>query len=114
MKQIKLFDQSIDQKEFTAIKKTLKSHFWASGSSSGSVEIFEKSFQKYIKSKSCIAVNSGTAALHLALSAFDIKNKEVILPSYLLFLLLTQYFTMEAFQNLLILTQIQYALMIDS
>ncbi len=81
MKQIKLFDQSTDQKEFTAIKKTLKSHFWASGSSSGSVEIFEKSFQKYIKSKSCIAVNSGTAALHLALSAFDIKNKEVILPS---------------------------------
>ncbi|MGI0056057.1 MAG: DegT/DnrJ/EryC1/StrS family aminotransferase, partial [Nitrosarchaeum sp.] len=38
-------------------------------------------FKKYTNSKECIAVNSGTAALHLALSLFNIKNKEVILPS---------------------------------
>ena len=43
MKRIKLFDQSIDQKEFSAVKKTLESHFWASGSSSGNVGIFENS-----------------------------------------------------------------------
>jgi dTDP-4-amino-4,6-dideoxygalactose transaminase len=81
MKRIKLFDQSIDQKEFSAVKKTLESHFWASGSSSGNVGIFENSLKKYLKTKSCVSVNSGTAALHLALSAFDIKNKEVLLPS---------------------------------
>ena len=81
MKKIKLFDQSIDKKELVAVKKTLESHFWASGSSVGNVAMFENSLRKYIKTKSCISVNSGTAALHLALSVFDIKNKEVILPS---------------------------------
>ena len=46
MKRIKLFDQSIDKKEFSAVKKTLESHFWASGSSSGNVGIFENSLKK--------------------------------------------------------------------
>ena len=41
----------------------------------------KKKIQKYIGSKDCIAVNSGTAALDLALSAINIKNKEVIIPS---------------------------------
>lgn len=81
MKQIKLFDQSTDNKELVAVKKTLESHFWASGSSSGNVGKFEQSLKNYIKTKSCICVNSGTAALHLALSVVDIRNKEVILPS---------------------------------
>ena len=35
----------------------------------------------YVNSKDCIAVNSGTAALNLALSLFNIRNKEVIVPS---------------------------------
>ena len=30
---------------------------------------------------SCVAVNSGTAALNLSLSLIDVKNCEVILPS---------------------------------
>ena len=59
----------------------MKSGFWASGAGTGYVNKFEEKFTKYINSKDCIAVNSGTAALHLALSLFDIKNKEVILPS---------------------------------
>lgn len=78
---IKLFDVSIDKNEEIALKKILKSHFWASGSGIGQVNQFEKKFNSYIHSKLCIAVNSGTAALHLALSLFDIRNKEVILPS---------------------------------
>ena len=61
--------------------KTLDSKFWASGSGSGNVQKFENKFKNYLKSKSCVAVNSGTAALNLALSLFNIKNKEVILPS---------------------------------
>ena len=81
MKKIKLFDPCIDKLENIAIKRVLQSHFWASGIGSGEVEKFENKFLKYINSKSCVAVNSGTAALNLALSMYDIKNKEVILPS---------------------------------
>ncbi len=78
---IKLFDPSIGIEEEKVLKKVLKSKFWASGAGTGYVLKFEKEFQKYTKSNICIAVNSGTAALYLALSLFDIKNKEVILPS---------------------------------
>ena len=82
MKQkIKLFDPHVDDSEKNIIVKTLDSHFWASGSGVGNVKKFETSFHNYIKSKSCIAVNNGTSALNLALSLFDIKGKEVILPS---------------------------------
>ena len=80
-KQIKLFDPFTDIKEEKAIQRVFDSHYWASGSGSNHVSKFEDNFKKYLKTKSCIAVNSGTAALHLALSLFDIKNKEVIIPS---------------------------------
>lgn len=80
-KKIKLFDPVINIAEEKAVIKVLRSRFWASGSGIGNVEKFEKKFNKYVGSNSTVAVNSGTAALHLALSLFDIKNKEVILPS---------------------------------
>lgn len=80
-KKIKLFDPVVDAKEEQNVKKVLQSGFWASGSGSNNVELFEKKFQRFIGAKSCVAVNSGTAALHLALSLIDIKNKEVIIPS---------------------------------
>tara|TARA_B100000029_G_scaffold266572_1_gene262479 strand:+ start:380 stop:1462 length:1083 start_codon:yes stop_codon:yes gene_type:complete len=78
---IKLFDPHVGQAEENAVKQILHSKFWASGAGTGNVLKFEKEFRNYVKSKSCVAVNSGTAALNLALSLFDIKNKEVILPS---------------------------------
>jgi len=78
---IKLFDPHIGIEEKKAIDKTLASKFWASGQGIGNVSRFEKNFRKFIGSDSCIAVNSGTAALNLAISVLDIKNKEVILPS---------------------------------
>ena len=81
MKKIKLFDPVFDQNEIRAVIKSLKSGFWASGAGSGNVLKFENEFKKFTKSKSCVAVNSGTAALNLALSLFDIRKKEVILPS---------------------------------
>ena len=80
-KKIKLFDPTIDNEEEKSIVKTLRSHLWASGSGEGYVKEFENKFKSYVKSRDCIAVNSGTAALNLALSLIDIKNKEVILPS---------------------------------
>ena len=78
---IKLFDVNIGKEEELAIKKVLKSHFWASGKGTNNVKKFENSFQNYVNTKNCVAVNSGTAALNLALSLIDIKNKEVIVPS---------------------------------
>jgi len=80
-KKIKLFDPTIDSREENALKKTLYSNFWASGSGNGQVLNFENKFKKYLNSNSCIAVNNGTSALHLALSLTNLKNKEVIIPS---------------------------------
>ena len=81
MKKIKLFDPAIDEREIKKAVKTLMSGFWASGAGGGQVQEFEKNFKKFINSKSCVSVNSGTAALHLAAALCDIKGKEVILPS---------------------------------
>ena len=46
-------------------------------------KIFEKEFGKIINKKFNLSVQSGTAALHLALKALNIKNKDyVICPNY--------------------------------
>ena len=81
MKKIKLFDPIIGVDEKRSITKVLESKFWASGSGSGNVFKFEEKFRKYLDANTCVAVNSGTAALNLSLSLIDIKNCEVILPS---------------------------------
>lgn len=81
MKQIKLFDPYTDKFEKIAINRVLESNFWASGAGEGNVKKFEERFSKYVNSKGSVAVNSGTAALNLAISMYDIKNKEVIVPS---------------------------------
>jgi len=80
-RKIKLFDPVVTGEEEIYLKNILKSGFWASGAGTGHVHEFEKKFQEYVGSKTCVCVNSGTAALHLALSTSEIKNKEVILPS---------------------------------
>jgi len=80
-KKIKLFDPVIDSLEEEKILEVLRSGNWASGAGKGNVKKFEENFQKYTNSDDCIAVNSGTAALNLALSLLDVKNKHVILPS---------------------------------
>lgn len=80
-KKIKLFDPVVNHAEERAIRRILESHFWASGAGTGMVTKFENKFRDYVNSDACVAVNSGTAALHLALSLLDLKNKEVILPS---------------------------------
>ncbi|MEM3173024.1 MAG: DegT/DnrJ/EryC1/StrS family aminotransferase [Candidatus Nitrosotenuis sp.] len=81
VKKIKIFDPCFDTKEQAAINKVLRSHLWSLGMGTRKVFEFERKFRDYVGSKQCVAVNSGTAALHLALSLFDMKNKEVIIPS---------------------------------
>jgi perosamine synthetase len=46
------------------------------------VRDFEQLLRAYLKVKHAVAVNSGTAALHAAFIASEIKNGEVLLPSF--------------------------------
>lgn len=78
---IKLFDPYVDKNEEKILIQTLRGHLWASGAGKNAVYDFEQKFKKYVNSKECVAVNSGTAALNLALSVIDIRKKEVIVPS---------------------------------
>ena len=78
---IQLSKPLVTSAEESIINKVIKSHFWASGSGVGYVKKFENSLNKFTGSNTCIGVNSGTAALNLALSLFDLKNKEVLIPS---------------------------------
>ncbi|MFY9300370.1 MAG: DegT/DnrJ/EryC1/StrS family aminotransferase [Candidatus Nitrosotenuis sp.] len=78
---IKLFDPIFGREEKLIIQQVLESRFWASGAGTGKVGEFEAKFNEYVGSDYCVAMNNGTAALHLALSLFDIRNKEVIIPS---------------------------------
>lgn len=79
---IKLFSPKFDNREINSAINTLKSSFWASGAGTGKVLEFENKFQKYTNSDECIAVNNGSAALHLALHLLDVKEKEVLVPSF--------------------------------
>jgi len=69
----------IANEEINEVVKTLKSSWLTTGPKT---KLFEKKFAKYIGCKYAIAVNSCTAALHLALAAIGIKeNDEVIVPT---------------------------------
>ena len=78
---IKLFDPKIDFTEKRNVESVFDSHNWASGSGSKFVNLFEKKFIAYTGAKSGIAVNSGTAALHLAVSSIFKEKGEIIVPS---------------------------------
>lgn len=78
---IKLFDPHVTEEEIKAATDVLRSHNWASGAGTGKVKEFEEKFNAYIGSIQVVAVNSGTAALHLALSLLDVRGKEVLVPS---------------------------------
>ena len=80
-KRIKLFDPMVNHLEERSVIQVLRSGNWASGAGKNFVKKFEDDFQKYTNTNACVAVNSGTAALNMALSLVDVENKEVILPS---------------------------------
>ena len=55
---------------------------WLS-SNGANTKIFESKFSKFTKNKYSLAVQSGTAALHLALKSLDVKKGDkVLLPNY--------------------------------
>jgi len=74
----------IGEEEIEAVVKVMKSgsltHVLGAGLM---VSKFEKEFAKFVESKHAVAVDSGTAALHLAVVGAGIKpGDEVILPSF--------------------------------
>ena len=70
--------------EIAAVTKVLESGMLTDKSGAGNItQQFEEAFAKFVGAKHAIAVNSGTAALHAALLAFDIKaGDEVIAPPF--------------------------------
>src|SRR3989344_1007799 len=78
-KLIPVFRPNYDNKEIREVTKVLKSGWIGLGPKT---EEFEKQFATYVNAPYAIAVNSATAALHLALIAANIKGgDEVIVPS---------------------------------
>lgn len=70
----------IGRKERKAVDRVMRSGMLAQGPE---VAAFEKEFSSYVAGSECIALNSGTSALHMAFLAADIKaGDEVIVPSF--------------------------------
>ncbi len=72
------------KEEIQMVAKVLKSGILTGRFGAGPmVEQFEKNFARFAKARHSVAVNSGTAALHLALWAAKVKaGDEVLLPSF--------------------------------
>ena len=73
--QIRVAEPNITDEDAQAMFKVVKEGRLSSGPY---VEKFENEFAKYVGVKHAVAVNSGTAALQLALDSLDIRDGEVI------------------------------------
>jgi perosamine synthetase len=77
---IPLFKTYWENDDVEAVSKVIKrGTYWAIGPE---IEEFEKKIAEFIGTKYALTFNSGTSALHTLLLAYDIKNKEVIVPSF--------------------------------
>src|SRR6266481_3442622 len=71
---------SIGPEELAAVQRVLESKWLTTGPATHK---FEQEFAEYIGAKHALAVNSGTAALQLAVDAIDLQpGDEVLLPSF--------------------------------
>ncbi len=48
------------------------------------VDAFEKEFAEYVGIKHCVALSSGTAAIHLALRILGVGQRDEVIASYIL------------------------------
>lgn len=77
---IPLFRIYWDKEDIEAVKRVIKSgKYWAVGDE---IEEFEKKIAEFVGTKYALTFNSGTSALHSLLLAHDVKDKEVIVPSF--------------------------------
>ena len=75
---IPVFRPYHNDKEIKYLKEVIDSGWWGLGPKTAE---FEQKFAEYIGTKYAVALNSATAALHLALMCIDVKNAEVISPA---------------------------------
>jgi dTDP-4-amino-4,6-dideoxygalactose transaminase len=79
-RQVGLNRPSIGLAERAAVNRVLRSGNLAQGVT---VAEFESAYSSYVSGAMCVALNSGTSALHLALLALDIgPGDEVIVPTF--------------------------------
>jgi len=74
--------QWLDDAEIDEVLDTLKSDWITTGPK---MRYFEDKFKKFIGSKYAVAVNSGTAALHISTSSIDIKPGDEVITTPLTF-----------------------------
>ena len=74
--------QTIDDEDIQAVVETLKSDWLTTGPK---IKEFENKFASYVGAKYAVAVSSGTAALHLACLAVDLKQGEELITSPMTF-----------------------------
>jgi len=80
MKVIPVAKPEIGKAERKAVDRVMRSGLLAQGPE---VSSFEKEFSRIVEDRECVAVNSGTSALHVALLSLGIgKGDEVIVPSF--------------------------------
>ena len=78
-RQVNLAENTIGEEEVAAVAAVLRSGWLSAGPVT---ERFESEFAATLQVQSAVAVSSGTAALHLALLALDLRpGDEVIMPS---------------------------------
>jgi len=79
-KKIFLYEPIFDKNDVENVKKSVVEG-WVS-TAGKNIKLFENLICKYTKSKFCVACNSGTSALHIALKILNVSNNdEVIVPS---------------------------------
>jgi UDP-4-amino-4,6-dideoxy-N-acetyl-beta-L-altrosamine transaminase len=72
----------LDEEEIKEVISALKSNWITTGPK---MRVFEENFKHYIGSKYAIAVNSGTAALHVSTSSIDINPGDEVITTPLTF-----------------------------
>ncbi|HNB26559.1 MAG TPA: UDP-4-amino-4,6-dideoxy-N-acetyl-beta-L-altrosamine transaminase [Alphaproteobacteria bacterium] len=75
--------QSIDADDLAAVSEALRGDYLTTGPTIGK---FEAAFAEFVGARHAIASNSGTAALHLACMALDLKPGEAVVVPTLTFL----------------------------
>jgi dTDP-4-amino-4,6-dideoxygalactose transaminase len=77
---IPLFKMYSDEEDVKAVTEIIRrGTYWADGPE---IKEFEKRITDYVGTKYALTFNSGTSALHTLFLAYDIKGKEVIVPSF--------------------------------
>ena len=76
---IRVAEPNIEEEDAKAMYQAVKENRLSSGKY---VEEFENEFAKYVGVKEAIAVNSGTAAIHLPLESLNLNAGEVITTSF--------------------------------